>query len=102
MEDYREDSTLEWVRDMDIISPGGGDDGGGHVEGVYLRHTPSEHRQPIYLNKAHPVSGGGAAPRGADFEAVVGTGGNLSGGDTGGGTGGRGREGLGGACGRRI
>ena len=73
-----EDSIAERRRDVDVPSPGGGNGGYRNVGGGDLCISPSEHRHKIYCDKAHygPVSGGGAVPRVAGFEAMMVTGGN--------------------------
>ena len=70
---------------MDIPSPVGGDGRGSYARGGDLRHPSPEHFREIYCDKAHyvHVSSGDAAPRGAVFEAVLGSGRTQSGGDIG-------------------
>ena len=80
----RSDETPEWGQDKDVPYPGGGNGGGIHAGGGYIRHPLTECCHTNYCDKAHygPVSGGGAAPRGTSFEAVMGTGGTQYGGNS--------------------
>ena len=96
------DAMKERGRDLDIPSPGRGNGRGGTAIDRNLRRQSPDHYCKIYCDKDNygPMSGSGAAPRGAVFEAVVGAGENKSGGDTGGGTGVGDEKGLMGAGGR--
>ena len=91
------DITAQPGKDVDVPLLGLGNVGGGGAGGGYLSQTQSEHRHPIYCNKAHygPVYGGGAAPRSLGIEAVARTRGNWYIGDMGGGSGDGGGNGIG-------
>ena len=92
----RENATSEWGQDLGITSPVGGNGGGRNAGDRKLRRPPPEHFCEIYCNRTNygPVSGIGAASRGAGSKEVVGAGEHWHVGDTGGGAGGRGGKGL--------
>ena len=88
----RADVAVEPVWDVGLPFPGVVDSGGERAGDGDLITPSSEHCCSIYRDKAHyePVSGSGTTPRSSGIDAVVGTVGTKSRGDTGGGSGGGG------------
>ena len=91
-----EDAISEWLWNVDIPSPRGGNGGVGTKGDRNPRLQLSKHSRTIYCEKSHygPVSGGRTAPVGTGVKVLVRSGEHWSGEDKGGDVGGGGGKGL--------